>query len=62
MDNMNKKEKILFILAQLFFLTLLLPYNDIVSGFITGGLMLSCLLYDPIRQKIALFKERKHLW
>ena len=61
-DNMNKKEKILFILAQLFFLTLLLPYNDIVSGVITGGLMLSCLLYDPVRQKLALFGGRKYLW
>jgi O-antigen ligase len=61
-ENMNKKEKIFFILIQLFFLTLLLPYNDLISGFITGGLLLSCLLYDPVRQKIALFKERKHIW
>ena len=61
MDNMNKKEKILFILIQLFFLTLLLPYNDIVSGIITGGLLLCCILYDSFREKIALFKERKHL-
>ncbi|MCW3118897.1 MAG: hypothetical protein JWM28_2979 [Chitinophagaceae bacterium] len=61
-DSMNKKEKILFILLQLFFLTLLLPYNDIVSGFITGGLLLCCLLYNPPREKVALFKERKHLW
>ncbi|MES1218162.1 MAG: O-antigen ligase family protein [Bacteroidota bacterium] len=61
-DSMNKKEKILFVLMQLFFLSLLLPYNDVVSGFITGGLLLSCLLFNSVKEKIKLFKERKHLW
>ena len=59
--GMNNKEKILFALLQLFFLTLLFPYNNVVSGFITGGLLLCCLLFNSVKEKICLLKERRYI-
>src|SRR5262245_45320041 len=58
---MDRKEKIFFALIQLFLLTLLLPYNDIVSGVITGGLLLACLLFNKPREKWMLLKQRKSI-
>ena len=58
---MSTKEKILFVLMQLFFVAILFPYNDILTGFITGGMMLCCLLFDPPKEKWALFKERSYI-
>ncbi|MEJ0102980.1 MAG: hypothetical protein WDO19_10655 [Bacteroidota bacterium] len=34
---MSRKEKILFVLIQLFFIATISHYNDIITGFITGG-------------------------
>lgn len=58
---MSIKEKILFILIQLFFITTIVPYNDILAGIITGGMMLSCVLYNSFREKFSLLKERPHI-
>ena len=60
---MSRKEKILFILIQLFFIAIIFPYNDIITGFITGGMMLCCVLFNSFKEKLALLKERKYiLW
>jgi O-antigen ligase len=59
--RMNRKEKILFILIQLFFITTISNYNDIVSGIITGGLMLCCILYNGPREKLHLLKSRRYI-
>ena len=58
---MSTKEKILFVLMQLFFIAILFPYNDILTGIITGGMMLCCLLFNSPREKWNLFKERKYI-
>jgi O-antigen ligase len=56
---MSTKEKILFVLMQVFFITIIFPYNDILTGFITGGMMLCCLLFNSVKEKFSLFKDRK---
>lgn len=58
---MNRKEKILFVLLQLFLLTLLFPVNDKLSGIITGSMMLFCIAWDSPKEKIQLLKERKYI-
>lgn len=61
--KMNKKEKIHFVLTQLFFIATIFPYNNVLTGFITGGMMLSCVLFNSFREKLSLLKERKYiLW
>lgn len=58
---MSTKEKILFVLMQLFFVAIIFPYNDVITGFITGGMMLCCLLFNSLKEKWALVKERKYI-
>lgn len=58
---MSTKEKILFVLMQLFFIAILFQYNDISTGIITGGMMLCCLLFNSFKEKLSLLKERKHI-
>ncbi len=60
---MSRKEKILFVLIQLFFIATISHYNDIITGFITGGMMLYCVLFNSFKEKLALLKDRKYiLW
>ena len=59
--KMNTKEKILFALMQLFFIATIFPYNDVLTGFITGGMMLSCVLFNSFKEKLSLLKERKYI-
>ena len=60
---MSTKEKILFVLVQLFFIATIFPYNNVLTGFITGGMMLSCVLFNSFKEKLALLKERKYtIW
>lgn len=59
--KLSVKEKILFVLIQLFFISILVQYNDTVSGVIAGGLLLCCILYNSFNEKWQLVKERKHI-
>ena len=58
---MSTKEKILFALIQVFFIATIVPYNNVLTGFITGGMMLSCVLFNSFREKYILLKERKYI-
>lgn len=58
---MSTKEKILFVLLQFFFITTIAGYNDVLTGFITGGMMLCFLLFNSFREKIELLKQRNYL-
>jgi O-antigen ligase len=58
---MSIKEKILFALLQVFFIATIVPYNNVLTGFITGGMMLSCVLFNSFGEKYKLLKERKYI-
>lgn len=58
---MSTKEKILFALVQLFFIATIVPTNNTLAGFITGGMMLSAVLFNNFREKYSLLKERSYI-
>ncbi len=59
---MDKREKIRFLLLQLFLVTLLVPANDLASGLITAALVITCLAEGRFRDKLASLRNRRYLW
>ncbi len=59
---MTKKEKILLITVLLFVGTLFFPNFPIITAIGSISFVFTCILYNPWREKIQLFKERKYIW
>ncbi len=59
--RMTRKENIIYYLFLLFFVVLFCAHTDTPNGIVIGMLLLCGLLYNPIKEKWTLLKERKHL-
>ncbi len=58
---MTRKENIIYYLFLLFFVVLFCAHTDTPNGIVIGVLLLCGLLYNPIKEKWLLLKERKHI-
>ncbi len=58
---MTRKENFLYFLFLLFFVVLFWAHTDTPNGIVIGVLLLCGLLYNSIKEKWTLLKERKHL-
>lgn len=58
---MTRKENIIYYLFLLFFVVLFWAHTDVLNGIVIGVLLLCGILYNPIKEKWTLLKERKHM-
>ena len=57
--SFQKKEKILYALTALFFISLYFPSRPVINNIFIGLLCAYCLAFNPVKEKIQLLKQRK---
>ena len=58
---MTRKENILYYLLLLFFAVLFYAHTDTINGIIIGCVLLCAILFNSLKDKWQILKQRKHI-